>query len=452
MPELQLTNEQAAVIGLKIRESRLQQGLQQKDLIEGEFSKSYISLIESGRVVPSAKALRVIANRLGITVEQLLSMATPGSSNQSALEGDPEIFSRWDMALDEARVALYQENPEQAKAVLLQKIKTRQLSTDQLKQFHFLLGHTHLLSSDVELAISEYKTALQMAHSLGDIETEARVTHSMGAIYVMQTKYMLALENFRKALDLIDNLLVKDIKLKLEVLSDLGDCYRSLGDNEHSISLLTEATKLAAELQDCNGLARITWRIANQYREANNLPLAKAFTAKAIALYESIESMSSLISSKTRLGILLYERHEYQQAEQYLVEARNLALRMNDNRLTAIASLHLTSLMVVLNKPQEALMYALESAETAKFSNDTATIGQSFAKLGQAYMQNGDNEKAREYFLQAIEQLKESGSNDILAQTYFEYGQVLSQLGQTEEALRSMEKAYNLQTGVFRSL
>ncbi|MEI7556703.1 helix-turn-helix transcriptional regulator [Candidatus Chlorohelix sp.] len=452
MPEFQLTSEQAAVIGLKIRESRLQQGLQQKDLIEGAFSKSYISLIESGRVVPSAKALRVIASRLSITVEQLLSMATPGAVSQSGLEGDPEIFSRWDMVLDEVRVALYQENPEQAKFVLIQKVKTRQLSTDQLKQFHYLLGHAHLLASDVDSAIAEYKTTLQMAHSLGDFEMEARVTHSMGVIYVTQTKYMLALENFRKALDLIDNLVVKDIKLKLEILSDLGECYRSLGDTEHSISLLTEATRIAAELQDCNGLARLTWRTANQYREINNLQQSRAFTAKAIALYESIESMSSLINSKTRLGILLYERHDYKQAEQYLVEARNLALRMHDNKLTAVASLHLTSLMVVLNKPEEALQYALESAETARFSNDTTTIGQSYAKLGQAYMQNGDNEKAREYFLQAIEQLKESGSNDILAQTYFEYGQVLSQLGQTEEALRSMEKAYNLQTGTFRSL
>lgn len=56
----------ARAIGQTIRRIRLSQGLTQSDLAGDDFSKSYISQLERGSVVPSLRALDVLAGRLGV--------------------------------------------------------------------------------------------------------------------------------------------------------------------------------------------------------------------------------------------------------------------------------------------------------------------------------------------------------------------------------------------------
>ncbi|MFG2485841.1 helix-turn-helix domain-containing protein [Streptomyces virginiae] len=61
--------------GARIKFLRTQRGLSQADLAGTELSHSYISLIESGKRIPSDDALALIADRLGCEVEQLRSAA-----------------------------------------------------------------------------------------------------------------------------------------------------------------------------------------------------------------------------------------------------------------------------------------------------------------------------------------------------------------------------------------
>lgn len=62
----------ARSIGHKIRQSRLARNMTQADLADGHFSKSYISQLERGTVNPSLRALRLLADRLDVSVAWLL--------------------------------------------------------------------------------------------------------------------------------------------------------------------------------------------------------------------------------------------------------------------------------------------------------------------------------------------------------------------------------------------
>lgn len=61
----------AQSIGTRIKRLRLERGLSQRDLSAPGLSYAYISRIEAGARTPSVKALRKIANSLGVTVEHL---------------------------------------------------------------------------------------------------------------------------------------------------------------------------------------------------------------------------------------------------------------------------------------------------------------------------------------------------------------------------------------------
>jgi transcriptional regulator with XRE-family HTH domain len=58
-------------IGQRLRRLRRERGLSQRDLSSPGVSYAYISRIEADARKPSVKALRLMANRLGVTVEHL---------------------------------------------------------------------------------------------------------------------------------------------------------------------------------------------------------------------------------------------------------------------------------------------------------------------------------------------------------------------------------------------
>ncbi|MDC7338107.1 helix-turn-helix transcriptional regulator [Streptomyces lydicus] len=70
MPEL-------ADTGRRIKELRVSAGMTQHDLAGAEMSSSYISLVERGKRIPSGRALRILAERLGVGVDEISRGAEP---------------------------------------------------------------------------------------------------------------------------------------------------------------------------------------------------------------------------------------------------------------------------------------------------------------------------------------------------------------------------------------
>src|SRR5438874_4073182 len=75
MPSLETANVGRAVaarVGTNIREVRTKLGMTQAQLAAPEFSISYISAIERGKIRPSLKALSILAKRLDVPLTFLL--------------------------------------------------------------------------------------------------------------------------------------------------------------------------------------------------------------------------------------------------------------------------------------------------------------------------------------------------------------------------------------------
>lgn len=58
-------------IAQRLRRLRVERGMSQRDLSSPGVSYAYISRIEAGARTPSVKAMRLLAQKLGVTVEQL---------------------------------------------------------------------------------------------------------------------------------------------------------------------------------------------------------------------------------------------------------------------------------------------------------------------------------------------------------------------------------------------
>src|SRR5207253_5803284 len=68
---IQTEGQLAETIGGRLKRLRLQRGFSQRDLSSPGVSYAYISRIEAGARTPSVKALRKLAQKLGVSVEYL---------------------------------------------------------------------------------------------------------------------------------------------------------------------------------------------------------------------------------------------------------------------------------------------------------------------------------------------------------------------------------------------
>ncbi|MEW1749158.1 helix-turn-helix domain-containing protein [Streptomyces angustmyceticus] len=73
MPEL-------ADTGRRIKELRVGAGMTQHDLAGSDMSSSYISLVERGKRIPSGRALKILAERLGVGVDEISGAAEPAET------------------------------------------------------------------------------------------------------------------------------------------------------------------------------------------------------------------------------------------------------------------------------------------------------------------------------------------------------------------------------------
>src|SRR2546421_12451954 len=82
-------------IAERLRRLRIERGLSQRDLSSPGVSYAYISRIEAGARTPSVKALRMLARKLGVSVEYLETGRDLGESEERELRlADAELELR----------------------------------------------------------------------------------------------------------------------------------------------------------------------------------------------------------------------------------------------------------------------------------------------------------------------------------------------------------------------
>lgn len=155
-------------LGEHLRVARYAARLTQEDLAGDTFSKSYISAVERGKMTPSIPALRLLAERLGVSLAYLLGeeemnpAAEPESNPESRQERQPDEdqFAR---RLDEARQLLLHGDSAAALERLGSQEAAKELSGAHQARWHWLYGWALLHQHQTAQAIAALEAGLQAA-------------------------------------------------------------------------------------------------------------------------------------------------------------------------------------------------------------------------------------------------------------------------------------------------
>lgn len=451
MPSLETANVGKAVaarVGTNIREVRTKLDMTQAQLAAPEFSISYISAIERGKIRPSLKALSILARRLDVPLTFLLEGSPSGTAEARAVGYSPADSGpdqRVDVDLLQASVLIQQGHYKEA-AELLEPIQPERITTDQVYRLYLLSGEIHLGLNEYQEAVVDLRSAVSQGEAINDSEYTERARNLLGKAYFLLYNYTLAIENHQRCLNTIENGLITDPVLSLEIYSNLANDYFRLGEVEKAITFYHRALEMLNSIdRDSRSFARKYMEISQHYKALGKMTMAREYAMHSLAVYEMREEQRLVGLTHLRLGKALEKQNDLENAEKEYRQAIAIERDLNDEVSASICHTGLAELLLKQGQLEEAERQAQEALNYARSSLDAQAHGQALITLAQVRHQAGDFEVADQYFTQALELLDASNAHEIAASAYFRFANLLEERGEVQRSLSAIKKAYEHQ-------
>jgi tetratricopeptide (TPR) repeat protein len=438
----------AARVGTNIREVRTKLGMTQAQLAAPEFSISYISAIERGKIRPSLKALSILARRLDVPLTFLLEGSPAGAAEARAVGYSPADAGpdqKVDVDLLQASVLIQQDRLEQA-SQLIEPIQAERITTDQVCQLFLLRGQIHLAAGEYQEAVVDLRSAVTQGESLNDVEFSEQARNLLGQAYFYLYNYTLAMENHLRCANAMENRRISDPVFALDVYSNLANDYFRLGELEKSVSYYHRALQMFDQMsRDTRSFAQMYMEISQNYKEAGKLTMARDYAMRSLALFGMRNEQRLVGLTHQRLGKALERKNDLGAAESEYRHAIGIEHELNDAVSASTCHTSLAELLLKQGRMDEAEKEASEALVFARESGDAQTQGQALFALAQLRHTAGDYEEADRLFSQSLEMLDASHAHEIAASAYFRFANLLEDRGDVQRSLNAIKKAYEHQ-------
>src|SRR5438270_10681320 len=416
-------------IGRRVRPLRLKRGLSQRQLSAPGVGYAYISRIENEGRKPSVKVMRILARRLGVSLEELeTGRRVPAAADRELRVSDAELALRLDGDdLDAAE--------ETFKAVLDDEEAESSLVARALAGLGLLGARRGDRRAEVEF--------LERAINTGQMPPEERPE-----VYEELAQALAFTDSPGRAIVLLEQALVevrarasRNVPLEARFMAYLACAYSNAGDAGRATRLLHEAAGKVEALASPQARVRVYWSLARlAWWDAQDSETALRYAREALALYRMTEDTRGLALAHVLNASLLNLERNWREAARHLQRA--------DLILTATGA-----------SPQEMGVMRAEQAKVAAWSGD----GDKALRLAQEadellrdeHMQDGprwhayaaahaalgDAASAEPYFQRALDFLTEHRQWREATMVAREWADLCRSLGQTDKALELMERA-----------
>ncbi|OMF39137.1 XRE family transcriptional regulator [Paenibacillus sp. BGI2013] len=273
------------MIGPKIREIREQLGLSQKQLAGEDMTRSYISLIEKGRAVPSQRMLKIIARRLNTPMEYFLG----GSATTDTDIGEA--------VLDKAK-AYYAEQNDPACIRMAQKVLTLTEDTLDQTEAYLLIMRSHNRLGDYRQALDDGETAAFTVTRTGDRERIVDYYLEMGRAAFHAELFHAARKYYEQSYTYSSKL--KHLQDKhIRSLTFLGTTHLRLGNVDKGLDYYLKAEKEAQMTGQPELYGEITLGLGKAYymsEQDGHLLLSYDWTKKSVDSYKQANSKSYVLA------------------------------------------------------------------------------------------------------------------------------------------------------------
>ena len=411
---------------MRVRTLRQTQGLTQEALAGKDFTKGFISLLETGRSRVSLRAAEIIARRLGVTAPDLLGPADVSRQSELAL-----LQVEGELAAGRPELALTRLKGVSGSTPLNLRPRAQRLEGRAL----LALGRASEAVGPLEAAVRGFRE--RGAHdakvrALFDLATAHARLDQPGEALALSLQCEAALQTGE----------IVDRTLELRVRSLLAIAFMRLGDAGSADLQAERAAKLASDVVDPWALANLFSTLTHARQEQGDLDAALYYANKALDAMRVLEDDASFIAALNNLGWIYGQRGQHKRALETLERADKMATERNLIGLRGIILASKAEVRLHAGQTENAIQLADAAAGISEAREQT----RGFALLIRAEAMAASGKApalVRAAFAQALEMLQHEPTR-IRARAHRSFGRYLARRGRTADALAELERAVTL--------
>jgi transcriptional regulator with XRE-family HTH domain len=417
-------------VGERLRRLRTERGLSQRDLSSPGVSYAYISRIEAGARRPSVKALRMLAEKLGVTADYLETGSQIGDAEARELRlADLELQLRLDgevpieeltLLLEEALAHADETAAARASIALGSAADASGKHAEAIEHLERAVGFNFVT------AVTRPDVYLALAHSYSAAGAPSR-----------------AVELLERSLEELKAVAPEDAATRIRLSTYLSYALTDLGELTRARAVVSEALFETNEGTDPYTRVRLYWSLGRISGEQANARAALDSFRHAIALLEATDDTLHLARAHMACAeMAMMPGAGGEATESHLANAEKLLGQASGEdlvmlrRLQAMAAVHAQEFQRAEDFGQQALEFAVELPNQA---------GQAWWAIAEARAGAG-KPGADDAFCKAIDLLHEHGTIRDYANLLRAYGRYLREIDREHEAMEIFERAANVAT------
>jgi transcriptional regulator with XRE-family HTH domain len=414
-------------VGARIRRLRLERGLSQRELSGPGVSYAYVSRIEAGQRDPSLKALRILARKLGVSLEHLETGATISEAHERELRlADAELELRLG---DDARAA------EQSFRALL--VDARENGDTFVEaRARVGLGLALAQSGDVRGAAAELERVLDAEAVAPEVRPEAFAT--LAHVYRQLGIPQRGVQLLERCLEDLATRVPDDTATAALFAAHLGEALEERGEPAGAQAALLAAKERLEGVEGTRARIRLQWSLARAAVGDGRLVRALAYLRRAGALLEASEETIALARAHLSCARVLIANGGAEQAGTHLEQAERLLTVGGDTSDLGRLRTMQARWAAELGRSDEAIERAQEAIEILE--GDEGEGGAWYA-LGVAHAARDEIEEADAAFRRAVDHLGRGGDWREAAKASREWARALRGAGREADAFDVMEQA-----------
>ncbi|MFK0172387.1 helix-turn-helix domain-containing protein [Streptomyces sp. NPDC090306] len=411
-------------IGRRVQQLRHERGLTQRQLAEPVYTPAYVSTLEAGRVRPSDEALRHLAERLGVTFDELAT-------------GRPaRLATDLRMRLTEAqRTLAVGDAPAAAEqyAALLAEAETHGFADEQATAL-LGLGECALDTGELEAGRGYFERVERL---LADAPLPARVPALRGraVAHYLAGELRYAVYLLETTLDELNRGGLHDPDALLLLYASVIGPYMDMGAHARAAQAAELALALAPQAGDPALVARMHRSVARTLLAEGRTAEADASLVKAAELYRSLQLRTELANCHWMRGYVYAQNGQLDRAEDELREAQAMLSATRAALYSSQVAVELADVLHRRGKSEEAA--DLLRGVLGDLSSERGAMHAAGAHrlLGIIAEDARDTEAAEEHYVRALSLLERAGAAGDLADLCRLLGDLLRRTGRLDAAM-----------------
>jgi transcriptional regulator with XRE-family HTH domain len=428
-------NGTAVPVGARLKRLRVEAGLSQRDIAGRGVSFTYVSRIESGQRQPSIKALRVLAQRLGVSAEFLET-----GNEVSAASG-------WELRLGDAELALRLGDGEGSEERFQALLDEAEAAGDAEVADRARTGYALALTRSGRHADAAALLAVAVGRDRPSVADRPDLYATLGRAYAAAGETPRAVALFRRCLEEIAEAPSPDPVLYVRFATYLSYALTDVGETAAAHEALASALARADGVEDRTTLVRLYWSLSRYYSFEGKPATSLDYIRRAIALLEAGEDTFYLARAHESCATILLDQGNVREAGPHLDLAERMFGELGEPAYVGSARAERARLGVLEGNLDAARAEALAALDLLD-RGEAVEVGRTWRTLGDVFDRLGDDDLAERSYRTAAERLVEQGAVKELAETYRTLGKFLRARGREGEALDVYERAADLASRV----